>query len=268
MKLPGFLILTIFSITSMAENETTIKKLNLSLKALKSDIEVKPSPSKKNFKLSFGLIFINSRIYRGALISDTPLIFLGPRITLFNKITFKGPGFTYTKNFGKRHKLSTSTYYFNDQPQKGLAILLGRKKKEDYKSKRPSTWETSLKYEYKYKMLFGFSLDYHKDINGHLGNYVSISFNTGILKYITLKIDFGIGDKISNQYTYGPEGVSGLGHITYSLGSFFPILPWNGRLIPFYKMSTIQQKQNKNADFVRKQDVNHTFNVLFSWKIY
>ncbi len=267
MKLSSFLILTIFTITRTAHDKMAQNTNNLPSKSPQSDVKINTHKSKKNLKLSFGFILISNTSYRGALTYDAPLIFVGPRIILFNKLEFKGRGFVYTESFKKRHKLSTSIYYFNDEPPKGPVILLKNQEEKSYRNARRGTWDASIRYTYKYKRLFDFSLDYHKNIKGQSDNYIAVGFSTGIFKYVTFKVEFGIGDKASNKYAYGPEGVSGLGHINYSLSSFFPILPWRGRLIPSYTVSTIQQKQNQNADFVRGENINDTFNIVFSWKI-
>lgn len=268
MNIISFLVTTVFAVTSLAESLSLKEKSQRPLEASAPAVEMGPYGPEKKVRLSFASIFRNNTMYRGALTYDVPVMFIGPGIIFFDKITFRGPGITYTESFGKRHKLSGSLYYFDDKPASGPVITLASKKDEDYKNGRRATTDASIKYEYRYERLFSFSLDYHKDIYRHFGNYVAVGFNTGALKYVTLGIEIGIGDKDSNQFAYGPEAVSGLGHINYKLSSFLPILPWGGKLIPSYIMSTIQQKENKNSDFVRGNDINHTVSVVFTWELY
>lgn len=211
-----------------------------------------------------GLFYSEKRIHRGALIWDAPIIALSPNITI-NEVFTIGPfgaGFNLSKK-DNPHKFFIGFNQFNDRPN-GPIIKL-KAIPDDYKTQRGLTYETSLRYDYWHDRWLNLSLAYSKDIKLHRGNYGSAALSMRFY-FLTLGSQIGIGDQRHNQFFYGPEGVSGLAHRDSFISLALPILPWKGTLMANFTYSTIPNRANAYADFIRGQRYNSNLTLGAIWK--
>jgi hypothetical protein len=217
-----------------------------------------------NIAINLGIFYAEKRIYRGALIWDAPIIAAGPSFTFFKTVQLGAGGLSLGSEIAAGHTLSLGVSTFNDNAPDGPIIKLADDE-EDFKNRRRSTIDASLKYEYRFERFFSWSLAYHKDIKRHNGSYLFTGVSTSIIPFITLGTGIGLGDRATNQYVYGAGACGGLGHWDSYASLFLPILPWEGRLRVVYNYSTIKKESNAYADFIRGERNNTNLNAMALW---
>ena len=217
-------------------------------------------------QVSLATVYSHNRIFRGALIWDAPIMAIGPNFTFYNIVSLGQGGLSIFKKIGNHQTISIGLTAFDDNEPNGPVLTL-EEREEDFKNQRSSTFGTYLKYDFRFRQLIAISLSYQKDLKRHNGSYLNSRISTSIIPFITLGFGGSLGDKKSNQYAYGPEGISGTGHIETFAGLMLPILPWRGRLILNYKRTKISKGRNANADYVRGNKTNQNFSIIATWRL-
>lgn len=219
---------------------------------------------KKAVQTSLAIAYSHKRLYRGALIWDAPLVAMGPSFTFYNTLSLGKGGLSIFKNWKRAHKLTLGILPFDDNEPNGPVIKL-KKVQEDFKNQRASTFGAYLKYDYRYKKYISISLSYHQDLKRHKGSYFESKISTSVIPFVSLGIGADSGDAASNQFAYGPEGVSGLGHGQAFINVMLPFLPGKGVLMLNFSRSQIIQTENTQADFVRGRKTNHNISTVAFW---
>ncbi|HAZ14502.1 MAG: hypothetical protein A2X86_00395 [Bdellovibrionales bacterium GWA2_49_15] len=215
-------------------------------------------------KVNIGVVYSEKRLYRGALIWDAPIMAAGPSFIFYNTVSLGQGGLSVFRKFADYHTVTLGASHFDDHKPSGPVLKL-KESEEDFKNKRQSTYGTYLKYDFKLKQYLAMALSYHKDLKRNKGNYLNGKISTSIIPFLTLGSGLDLGDAASNKYAYGPEGVSGVGHLDNFASISLPFLPWKGKLMINYNYLIIVHGENKNADFVRGNDTNSNFSVIASW---
>ncbi len=226
----------------------------------------KPRP-KKDFQFSAVGVFSSKIVYRGALIWNSPIMVIGPGLTIYDTLSLGRGGLNLKKQLGE-HKLQFGSEFFNDEP--GFPLIKLKSKDLDFKNTRQSTWGLYLTHEYKKKFeknFIKFTSSFHKDLNEHHGNYFYFDAQASFIPLISLGIAGGFGDLRNNTYVYGTGALGGLAHIDYKLGVFIPFLPWGGIMIMNYTRSQIAQDENVFSSYIRGKKSNSKYSVVAIWSL-
>lgn len=227
----------------------------------------KQTRPKKDFQFSVASFFSSKIVYRGALIWNSPVMGVGPGLTIYDTITLGRGGLSLKKVFGE-HKLQFGSEMFRDRP--GFPLIKLKNKDLDYKNTREATWGLYLSHEYKKKFdkkFIKFKSSFHKDLNEHDGNYFNFDVSTSLIPLISFGLAGGFGDLKHNQYVYGSGAVDGLAHIDYRVGVFIPFLPLGGIMIMNYTRSQIALEENVQSSFIRGKKNNSKYSVVAIWSL-
>lgn len=215
-------------------------------------------------RVNLGAFYSQNRAYRGALVWDAPIMAVGPSFTFYNTFTIGEGGLSAFKILNENNTVAVGLSSFGDD-KPGFPIIKLEDKKEDFKNKRATTYETYIKYDFRSKQSIKFSATYHKDLKRHKGNYIETKISFPLIPFVSIGVAADLGDKAANQYAYGPEAVSGIGSTEQFIGAFLPFLPWQGRLILNLSQSNISKSKNSNADYVRGNKKNTNFTSIMAW---
>lgn len=216
-------------------------------------------------QIDLGVLYSQKRIWRGALIWDSPLLMAGPRFTFFNHLTLAGPSLTFFHEIQKGSKVSIGVSYFDDNEPNGPVIKF-KSQEEDFKNTRSATIDTFIKYEFRYKWFFNSSIEYHKDVKRSEGSYTYLEVGTNLIPFIGVGVGQGFGDRSNNLYVYGAGAVGGKTHTEYYVSYFKKELIFNGNLLLKYSRSKINKKTNIQADRIRGNGSLNQITAGLFWK--
>lgn len=222
--------------------------------------------TKSDFEVSLNALYSQKRVFRGALIWDAPTLMVLPSFDLFNMINIGRGGALAIYRQYENHRFSIGIRPFEDNGPSAIAIKL-KNSNEDFKNQRSSSLETSFQYEYRLRPYFRGTINYHKELIRHYGNYLQLGTRLSPFPLTNIGVVLGIGDREHNKYVYGPEGSAGLGHTDFNLGLRLPFLPWHGQLILNLRHSIINKIENFNADYIRGQRKNSILSIMATWRL-
>jgi hypothetical protein len=221
--------------------------------------------------ISLALMGQTQRNYRGAQTWPVPTVMAGPSFTFYRKLSLRGPRLNYNFSSHKRSapwKLNLGIGAIGD----GKPLFSLESHNEDFRNQRSSSFEMYLRGSYKFGFLKLFQVGGKivQDIREHYGNYQEVFVGAPTIKYTKIFAGLDRASTKSNQYAYGPEAVSGIGHMYLKLQLVIPphLLPWKGIIMTSAKSSWITSSENKNADYVRGRDETHVLSTRMIWNVY
>jgi len=220
----------------------------------------------KAVRITVAAVYLSKRIYRGALIWDAPIMAAGPSFVFYDKVSLGQGGLSVFKKFAHFHTATLGATFFNDNQPNGPILKL-KNRASDFKNQRGSTYGVYLKHDFKFKRYMATSLTYFLDLRRNHGNYANARISTSMIPFLTVGAGLGWGDLNNNKYVYGPEAMSGLGHIDGFVSAMLPGLPWHGRLSLNYSLSQIAKITNQQADYIRGNDLNSFVSFAAMWNI-
>jgi len=230
-----------------------------------------PTPKKysrpvlKDFQFSIASFFSSKIVYRGALIWNSPVMAVGPGLTIYDTFSFGRGGLTIKKKI-HNHKFRLGSEMFSGRP--GFPLIKLKDKVLDYKNSREATWGLFLSHEYKKKFDHKFiklKSSYHKDLNEHHGNYFNLDLSVSVIPLVSFGIAGGLGDLKHNKYVYGSGAISGQAHLDYKVEVFMPFLPLGGFMIMNYTKAQVSQSENILASRIRGKKSNSKYSLVAIW---
>ena len=207
----------------------------------------------------------SKRVYRGAVTWPHPTALLGISLELYNKIFLRGPSVHFSLN-ERKHPFQFKVglrYSTDDKPMISLS-----NHKEDFRNKRGDSFNiySSVKYGLGFRNLFYLGAKVIRDLSRYHTSHFVLSAGAPVFPFTSLKIEYGIGSKASNQYAYGTEAVSGEGHFGLGLKIVLVRLPWSGIAFFDFDNTWILQNENRYADYVRGDFKNSKISTRLIWK--
>ena len=210
--------------------------------------------------------FVNSqKIFRGAVFYPHITGFVGPSFKLFDRLNIRGPNLSFEiKDRKEKYQIELGNRLIIDGPG-----LISFNKDEGYWSSRGDAFELYIKAKYSFGMRNSFKLELviAKEVNRHKGEYASLSFRAPLYRFLSITSKTGFGGKFQNQFLYGKEATSGLGHQDILIDYVIPNLSWwKGVIILSVGHHWVLQSENINANLVRNDDKNFTGTTRWIWK--
>jgi hypothetical protein len=220
----------------------------------------------KAIHLSFSSSYKNEHVFRGAETWPAPTFFIDPSLVVYEKIFIQGTTFLYSFfNKDSPFYLKAGLSYIDDNKP----YFDSSNHKEDYRNQRPSSLELSTTFRYHFgpQNSFYVGLNYFKEVKNHLGQFVELTAGLPLLPYSSLHIKSGRGDKLANQYIYGPSASSGEGFRSILLSFQIPHVSWDGMIEAHVERFWVVQAKNRNAEYIKGKYINDTLSLMFVWKL-
>ncbi len=240
---------------------TTILKLSFLFLSLNSFAE------SGWFRVSIGAFVNSKQIFRGAEFFPNPSIFAGPAFTFFDQLQLRGPNLVWSPTSRRdKHHFELGLRYLDDG-EPPLAFGSEFDEETDYRAKRSDAIETNFRYQFRFgfRNAFGVGFFYAKELNRHHGDYGEFNFRVPLYKFLSLNTIIGHGDLYHNQYVYGPTAVSGITHTQADINYMVRDFSWCDIAFLGISNSWVQQKENRNAFFIRGGHNQTVFSVRFLW---
>lgn len=214
-----------------------------------------------DFKATYGLGYINKRLYRGADI--WPDAFLQPILDLsYSFIAFElegGPKLNFTYAINDQQSIDLDFTYFDDG--KPFATLTSHK--EDYRNQRPSAFDAGVTFTQKFMEFGKIKFHYEKNLDRYYGDFASVSVLLPVLPGTAILALVGLTDSESSRYAYGPDAHAGFTDYEISLVGDYQILPWGGHLITSLLFAKVDL--NNTSAYIQGDDANSQIAILFNW---
>lgn len=219
-----------------------------------------------NIQVDLAAFYSASRVYRGVLIWNAPMVAAGPNIIINDKYGFGRGGISYINNLDKYHRVSFGTNAFDDsEPRFPFVKLVGDS--EDYKTRRKPTYGFYAKYEYTFERSFKFEMQFNRDLGRYHSNYLATEFMYSFIPLVAFGINLGFGEKAHNEYVYGEGAKFGHAHNDYFMSILFPFLPYNGIMIIKSTIHEVIGKDKYNSDYIRGNNVHSNVSIVSVWKL-
>lgn len=221
------------------------------------------------FNIDLMFFYQSQSIYRGAQIWPKGSIMAAPGFLFFErKLKIFGPNISYSffPERDSHFKMDIGAKLFND----GDPLFSLGKAQLDYKNRRKKSLEafTKFRYQFGFKNKFFISIFLAREIIEHKGLYSELSAGAPLFPFTSLVGKLSYAEKKTNQYIYGPEGVSGTGFGSLGINLVIPFVPWDGVIINQLTQSWILNKENQNADYIRGDKRQLTFSTRWIWKCF
>lgn len=208
----------------------------------------------------------SKQLFRGAVTWPVPTMLAGVSIILFEKLHIRGPSIAY-KFYDRENPFQLeigSRYFTDDKPMIDFS-----NHKMDFRNTRGDSLNiyASTKYKFGFRNLFYVGLNVVRDLTRYQGIHSVLKLGAPVLPFTTLKLEYSLSEKSSNQYAYGHQAISGNGYIAAGLKVVVIKLPWKGIMMIDFDNYWIQKSENKHANFVGGDSVNTKLSTRIIWDI-
>ena len=223
-----------------------------------------PLPSaSKWYRWDLAGIVSSQRLFRGAVFYPYPTVFVGPSLTLFGQLSLRGPQIIWT-----RQNVQFDLKLISD----GDPLIRLHNKfddKNDYRASRSDALEFSLRYRYNFgpRKLFSLSGHLAQEVHRYKGQYGAVALSIPLYKFLSIKLNTGVGSLAHNRYLYGARAQSGSAHQDVVLKYVVPRLPWPGLIIAEIGESWILQRENRTASLVRGNHQQSRATIRWIWPL-
>lgn len=221
------------------------------------------------FNIDLMFFYQTQSVYRGAQIWPKGSVMAAPGFLFFDrKLKIYGPNISYTlfPEADSQFKMDLGARLFND----GDPLFSLGKAQLDHKNRRKKSLETyaNFRYQFGFKNKFFINLYLGREVIEHLGLYSQLGIGAPLFPFTSLVGKISFAEKKTNQYLYGPEGVSGTGFGSIGINLVFPFVPWDGIIVNQLTHSWVLIKENQSADYIRSDTRQLTFSTRWIWKIF
>lgn len=221
------------------------------------------------FNIDLMISYQNPLVYRGTLIWPQGSMIAGPGFLFFDRrLKVFGPSIIFSIIPKEESSFSwdIGARYFNDNEP----YIRIRNYTNSHRNQRDGSLESYTRFNYKFgpRGKFFFDLYLGRELIEHRGLYGEFRFGFPILPFTSITGGISHAEKSTNQYLYGPEGVSGDGYALAGIKFVIPFVPWDGIIINQLHHTWVTQRENRLADYVRGDSNHWSFTTRWIWKAY
>ena len=207
-------------------------------------------------KWSLASFISSQKLFRGAVLYPDPIAFAGPGLTLYNRLSIRGPTVVWTQGTRK----DTHQWILMGKSLHGGArfplfrLTEGSQQAKDYRARYPYSFELSAAYRYRFgfRKLFSLGIELAQEVYRHHGQHLTLSLGLPLYKFLSLTSQTGVGTSAHNHYLYGEGSRAGWSFQGLALRYVIPRLPWKGIIILEASQHWVLQRANRKASFIRE----------------